>query len=184
MAIGGLWPASSNEPVALNLSRTSHSDAAQSSTFIDFDKSPRSSISTRFSIEQLTSNTVKCSQINTVDWQTMLKEVISWTRSIPSFRCLAASDRHLLLQHTWHHLFLITVAADARIDDYRSIGIIDLCDDELFVVNTDDGSSERVRLFIESMTQLQTNINEQSYLKAIVLFKHGLYNYMIHVYNL
>jgi len=36
--------------------------------------------------------------------------VVGWVKTVPAFRRLSVTDQTVLLQHSWHELFLLTAA--------------------------------------------------------------------------
>uniref|UniRef100_A0A914UWW4 Nuclear receptor domain-containing protein n=1 Tax=Plectus sambesii TaxID=2011161 RepID=A0A914UWW4_9BILA len=132
----------------------------------DETKTAKPLVGCHFSIERLTALSPRAESpasggANSHDWLGVLKSAVQWARSIPPFRQLPSADRRLLLEHTWHHVFLLSVAqseGDPRWQEWQS-------DNQSMEAN-------RIRRFLQGLSQLQINANEASCLKAVLLFKH------------
>ena len=123
--------------------------------------------------------------------------IVQFARSIPFYNLISHEDQILLLKNCWHELFILSLTqSKILIEQIKGLSISSLCESESFSVEPNSSSNENnykkkfysdmnpnleilgnLQFQIEKIRLLNLTNEEFCYLKAILLFNPGEFNY-------
>lgn len=112
-----------------------------------------------FTIKKL----METSSVKSIDWSPFLISILSWTSKFPPLSQQNSEDRRLLLQNSWHSLFLF----------YYSTQFSSALDLKKSILPSKNDNLKEMQKVIETLELLKLNPIEQWTFACILIFRPG-----------